>query len=135
MGYRGGNGVLYGYTLGIPLPVRTCGIYSSAHGGAGGRACALVFVRSAFAGITWTSRTTGAPRACREGHTSVIDARTRAIYVIGGSSSSGYYKDVGESTDGGVRPDSVQGGNVGGTTGVLRGYSGVLHGYYRGTKW
>ncbi len=56
------------------------------------------------AGVTWTSRTTSAPWAARDGHTSVIDA-AGAIYVIGGgleSTGSTYYKDVWVSTDGGA---------------------------------
>ena len=63
------------------------------------------------AGATWTSRTTTAPWAAREQHTSVIDA-AGAIYVIGGAGAM-YYKDVWVSTDGGARPDSV-GGLAGG---------------------
>ena len=54
-----------------------------------------------------------APWAARQGHSTVVDARTRAIYVIGGGSYTGsfiYYNDVWASTDGGARPDSVGGG-------------------------
>ncbi len=89
-----------------------------------------VFVVGAHlaAGRTFTSRTTSAPWAARESHTSVVDA-AGAIYVIGGRSSGRtYYKDVWASTDGGARPDSV-GGVVGGYYwGVLPWYSGVLGG-------
>jgi hypothetical protein len=65
------------------------------------------------AGTTWTNRTTSAPWAAREGHTSVIDA-AGAIYVVGGLGSTGFYNDVWVSTDGGARPDSRAG-----THGVL----------------
>jgi hypothetical protein len=78
------------------------------------------------AGITWTSRTAKAGWAARYHHTSVIDA-AGAIYVIGGTDSTDF-QDVWASTDGGARPDSVQGGLV---RGVLE---GVLRGYPRGTK-
>ncbi len=60
-----------------------------------------------------------APWAGREGHTTVIDA-AGAIYVIGGhyfnitNYNETYYNDVWASSDGGARPDSVQGGVVGG---------------------
>ncbi len=69
----------------------------------------------------WRCRTASAPWAGRHGHTTVIDA-AGAIYVIGGySSGSGiYFNDVYASTDGGARPDGVQGRSVG-TLGVLRG--------------
>jgi hypothetical protein len=53
----------------------------------------------------WRSRTMTAPWAARYGHTTVVDA-AGAIYVLGGSGSSGYYKDVWVSIDGGARPDS-----------------------------
>ncbi len=73
------------------------------------------------AGMTWTSRTTSAPWAARQGHTSVIDA-AGAIYVIGGFSGTTYYKDVWVSTDGGA--DQTQGG--GRHFWVLKGTFGVL---------
>ena len=63
------------------------------------------------AGRTFSSRTLKAGWAARYGHTSVIDAVSGAIYVIGGFGST-YFQDVWASTDGGAR----------------RGYSGVLHG-------
>jgi hypothetical protein len=80
---------------------------------------ALVIGRSPIcaAGVTWTSRTTRAPWAARAGHTSVIDA-TGAIYVIGGFSDTGTYKDVYVSTDGGADR----------TRGVLDEYVRVLGG-------
>jgi hypothetical protein len=54
--------------------------------------------------VTWTSRTTSAPWAAREGHTSVIDA-AGAIYALGGEGGGHtYYKDVWVSTDGGADP-------------------------------
>ncbi len=57
--------------------------------------------------MTWTSRTTSAQWAGRDGHTSVVDA-AGAIYVIGGTSGGGtFYNDVWVSTDGGARPDLV----------------------------
>jgi hypothetical protein len=73
------------------------------------------------AGRTFTSRTLKAGWAARYGHTSVVDA-FGAIYVLG-SGGSTYYRDVWASTNGGARPDSVN-GVVGGTRG----------GYSRGTK-
>jgi hypothetical protein len=115
----------------------TCGIYSSTGGGAGDRACALAFGANGrfpalAAGATWASRTTSAPWAARYRHTSVVDA-AGAIYVIGGGQYFGstLYQDVWASTNGGARPDSV-GGVAGGSGWVLRGYYGVLLGYYWG---
>ena len=71
--------------------VRGCGAVRSAG------LCA----RSA-AGITWTSRTLAAGWAARSYHTSVVDA-AGAIYVLGGRvGTTGYYKDVWVSTDGGA---------------------------------
>jgi hypothetical protein len=61
-----------------------------------------------------------APWAARRFHSTVIDARTRAIYVIGGQGTDNY-QDVWASTDGGARPDSV--GWSGDTTGVVGGYT------------
>ncbi len=55
------------------------------------------------AGVTWTSRTASAQWGYRLGYTTVVDAAS-AIYVIGGSSYSGYYNDVWVSTDGGAWP-------------------------------
>ncbi len=81
------------------------------------------------AGVSWTSRTTGAPWAGRFGHTSVIDA-AGAIYVLGGyrfTTRSTYYRDVWVSTDGGVRARTRAGGGGGvggykvGTLGGTRG--------------
>ena len=117
-----------------------CGIYSSARAARCGRARAVAFgatgrarARSA-AGVTWTCRTASAPWAGRAQHTTVVDAVSGAIYVIGGRDGSGtVLSDVWASTDGGVRPDSVAGrsGGSGGTTGYY-GFSRVLHG---GTVW
>ncbi len=63
----------------------------------------------------------------RDGHTSGIDA-AGAIYIIGGSGSSGTrYNDVYASTDGGARPDYVGAGGRGycvGTQGRTRGIMG-----------
>ncbi len=109
----------------------------------GGRACAVadrcdrLYLSRAFAaGRTFSHRTLKAEWAARAGHTSVVDAVSGAIYVIGGLGSTTYYNDVWVSTDGGARPDTV-GGAVGGYTGgVLRGTKGVLRvlqGYCRGT--
>jgi hypothetical protein len=96
-------------------------------GGARVRGCGSVrpageCARSA-AGITWTSRTAKAGWAARYSHTSVIDAASGAIYVIGGLGAT-YLQDVWVSTDGGAQPDSV-GGVVGGTLG---GYAGGIRG-------
>jgi hypothetical protein len=82
--------------------------------GATGRARA----RSA-AGVTWTCRTASAPWAARFGHTSVVDAASGAIYVIGGW---GGYSDVWASTDGGARAGLRQGGGRGVLEGVPHGY-------------
>ncbi len=76
------------------------------------------------AGITWTRRTANAEWGGRYGHTSVVDAVSGAIYVIGGRGGDTFFQDVWVSTNGGARPDSV-GGLVQrvhwvGTTGVLR---------------
>ncbi len=84
------------------------------------------------AGVTWTSRTLKAEWAAgRAFHTSVIDA-AGAIYVIGGSSMADhslyFYPDVWASTDGGARPDSVQGRSVGYCVRTTRGYYNVLKG-------
>jgi hypothetical protein len=71
-------------------------------------------------GVTWTSRTTSAPWAGREGQTTVIDA-AGAIYVIGGWGGGGtYYNDVWASPDGGAAG--------------LAGKLGVLDGYSNGTQ-
>ncbi len=81
--------------------------------------------------MTWTSSTANAPWAARSSHTSVVDAISGAIYVIGGRNGGDtYYKDVWVSTDGGADPTQpVLGGYLGGT----RGYHGVLLGCSRGT--
>ncbi len=83
--------------------------------------------RASAAGVTWTRRTDKAQWAGRYAHTSVVDA-AGALYVIGGQSLDGAgpsrFQDVWASTDGGARPDYVE-GVVG----------GVLEGYYRGTGW
>jgi hypothetical protein len=96
------------------------GIYSSA--ATDTCAFALIIGRPPIcaAGATWTSRTTSSPWAARYGHTSVIDA-AGAIYVIGGSSGTTYYKDVWVSTDGGPDQTRVQGreGGGGGAGGVV----------------
>ncbi len=91
------------------------------------------------AGVTWTSRTANAPWAGRFGHTSVVDAVSGVIYVIGGYSYSGdftFYNDVWLSTDGGARARLGRGRDrgvhsVGYSSGVLDwgtrlGYEGVL---------
>ena len=61
----------------------------------------------------------------------MIDARTRAIYVIGGRNGTTYFNDVLVSTDRGARPDSAggRGGALGGYSACSRGtwvYQGVL---------
>ncbi len=75
----------------------------------GGRACApLRFGAIGFrcrarsaAGVTWTCRTASAPWAARWFHTSVVDAVSGTIYVIGGQGDT-FYSDVWASTDGGA---------------------------------
>ncbi len=124
---------VYALRLGEPScgTAGTGGIYSSARGGAGGRACVL----SSAAGVSWTIRTASAPWAARRWHTSVIDA-AGAIYVIGGMSrgitNNVYLKDVWKSTDGGAGR-TYAGGGGGVHQVVLPGYSRVLFGYSRGT--
>ena len=59
-------------------------------------------------GASWTSRTATAPWAARYGHTTVIDAVSGAIYVIGGYGGGTFLQDVWASTDGGARPESVK---------------------------
>jgi hypothetical protein len=88
-----------------------------------------------------------APWAGRSGHTSVIDARTRAIYVIGGTDGT-YFNDVWASTDGGAQAGlGGRSGGTGGTQGARgvlgcskgcveysRGGPGVPEGHPRGTR-
>ena len=92
--------VCNGGGTGTRCTAATGGIYSSA--ATDSCAFALAIGRSPIcaAGVTWTSRTTSAPWAARNGHTSVIDA-AGAIYVIGGTGDT-YYHDVWVSTDGGA---------------------------------
>ena len=72
---------------------------------------------------TWTSRTTSAQWAAREGHASVIDA-AGAIYVIGGfSGGTTYYNDVWASADGGATALVRTRGIVRGTRQVLNEHS------------
>ena len=74
------------------------------------RRCALcVSVFGRAAGASWTSRTKSAPWAARFGHSTVIDAVSGAIYVIGGRNDTTYFNDVFVSTDGGALPDSRRG--------------------------
>ncbi len=61
----------------------------------------------------------------------MVDAVSGAIYVIGGDRGGTFYADVWVSTDGGARPDYVQGGMV---RGYSRGYLGGTTGVLRGTK-
>ncbi len=88
--------------------------------------------RASAAGVTWTSRTTSAPWAGRDGHTSVIDA-AGTIYVIGGWDGYGtntFYKDVWASTDGGA--DRIRAGGWSRGTSVLMyswGHQGVRSGH------
>ncbi len=68
--------------------------------------CPSVGRARSAAGVTWTSRTLKAPWGGRFGHTTVIDAVSGAIYVIGGYGGAiGSFNDVWVSTDGGARPD------------------------------
>ena len=68
--------------------------------------------RASDAGVSWATRTTSAKFGPRFAHSSVIDARTRAIYVIGGQNGGTYFNDVLVSTDGGARPDYVGRGGL-----------------------
>ncbi len=90
----------------------------------GSRACAVAVrcrARSA-AGRTFSSRTLKAEWAARAYHTSVVDAVSGAIYVIGGYDGTDY-NDVWASTDGGARAGLRRAGvHWMGTTGVLRGH-------------
>ncbi len=71
------------------------------------------------AGATWTNRTLSAPWEARSGHTSVVDASSGAIYVIGGGNETNGYQDAWASTDGGARAGLASGGYWLGTQGVL----------------
>jgi hypothetical protein len=80
-----------------------------------------------IAGATWASRTTSAPWGGRGGHTTVFDARTGAIYLIGGGQQD--VRDVWASTDGGARAGLSRWFLGTGGTRCTRGtkrYSGVL---------
>jgi hypothetical protein len=85
--------------------------------------------RASAAGVTWTCRTSNAAWAARFGHTSVIDAVSGAIYVIGGTDQMTFYKEVWVSTDGGALPDSVGKGAGGGGGGGGRVRLWVRGGY------
>ncbi len=106
----------------------SCGTYSSARAARCGRA-SVAFgatgrarARSA-AGVTWTSRTASAPWAARFGHSSVVDAVSGAIYVLGGEGTdSTFYQDVWASTDRGLQAGLGRGGGRGVLEGVLHGY-------------
>ncbi len=97
------------------------------------RVCVCVSIRGTVraAGVTWTSHTTSAPWATRFGHTTVIDAVSGAIYVIGGWGSTTIYHDVWVSTDGGARPDFVK-GELSAVFGELDGSSGESSGCLAG---
>jgi hypothetical protein len=85
--------------------VGTCGSNSSAGGARRPRVCVRVIGSSpALAtGASWASRTMTAPWAARQGHSTVTDAVSGAIYVIGGTDRGGtVFKDVLVSTDGGA---------------------------------
>jgi hypothetical protein len=81
--------------------------------------------RAFAAGRTFSNRTLKAEWAARLGHTSVIDAVSGAIYVIGGTGTN-YFNDVWVSTDGGARAGQAKKDGRGvhwvGTKGVLRRY-------------
>ncbi len=89
------------------------------------------------AGRTFSSRTLKAGWAARYQHTSVVDAVSGAIYVIGGESGGTDYNDVWASTDGGARAGLGRRVHWVGTKGYYRGYCrgyswvliGVLQGY------
>jgi hypothetical protein len=92
--------------------------------------------RAFAAGASFSNRTLKAEWAARQSHTSVIDAVSGAIYVIGGSDGVTRFHDVLVSTDGGALPDSVKelvGGYTKGVLQVLLGTTGTL-GYYKGTQ-
>ncbi len=76
--------------------------------------------------MTWTSRSLKAEWAARDGHTSVVDAVSGAIYVIGGTDGGIFFttnfNDVWASTDGGARAGLGRGAVAGCTGWVLRGY-------------
>ena len=122
------------WSVGIPAARRGPAVFIAqlaARGPPHVRLSALVIDRSpiAAAGVTWTSRTLAAPWAARAYHTSVIDAISGAIYVIGGYDRDvTRYNDVWVSANGGADP----------ALGLLardwvKGYGGVLAGYSRGT--
>jgi hypothetical protein len=141
----------------VPVCARIC-VRAKVRVCARARVCACVLAigrlsRASATGITWMSRTLKAGWAVRDGHTSVIDAVSGAIYVIGGKGGLiAYFQDVWASTDGGARAGLGEEGGRGvdegggsgwgtplrGTQGVLRGTTGYLgvprgyQGYYRG---
>jgi hypothetical protein len=103
--------------------------------------------RALATGATWRLVSASAPWAARYGHTSVIDAVSGAIYVLGGTGGGTYYDDVWVSTDGGARAGlgrgtrgggvvtwreraggKQAGGRVVGTDAVLRGTIGAPQG-------
>jgi hypothetical protein len=73
------------------------------------------------AGRTFSSRTLKAGWAARYRHTSVVDAVSGAIYVIGGQGTT-RYNGVWASTNGGARPDLVEEGGATGYSGGNTGY-------------
>ncbi len=82
--------------------------------------------RASASGRTFSNRTLTAGWAARGYHTTVVDAVSGAIYVLGGGVGLTFYNDVWASTDGGARAGLGRGGGRGvhrvGTTGVLRGH-------------
>ena len=76
------------------------------------------------AGVTWTCRTAKAGWAARSGHTSVVDANSGAIYVLGGTYGDGTtgYNDVWATTDGGARAGGRGVGRRGTPGGYPKGY-------------
>ena len=78
--------------------------------------------RAFAAGRTFSNRTLKAEWGARDGHTSVVDAVSGAIYVIGGYDGTNHLNDVWASTNRGADR----------TRPYARGYNGVLVRYSRG---
>ncbi len=88
------------------------------------------------AGVTWERVIASAPWVARYRHTTVIDAASGAIYVIGGGSgTTTFHKDVWVSTDGGAHRTRTgvlerydRGGALGANGATLAFYAGCLRG-------
>jgi hypothetical protein len=130
-----------------PIVARRRPVVCSARPATRGRPKARVFAVCVHAGVTWTSRTASAGWGARFDHTSVVDAVSGAIYVLGGIGGS-TYNDVWVGTDRGARAGLSQGycavlgfssrafegagGAIGCTHGIPAGTQEALNGYGEG---